>query len=162
MQYKHWWACYPTDSAYAHAWPQILYDSLRMLTRAAAYGVAVCGPDGYGSPVLDRFDGIRIGGDAAYGRPAQPLLLPAAHRNPYPHPAAPHRPPLARLTPLATPTTAWPPRSCCAATSCSGTTSPSAPTAAGTPSGPSAPAPVTCPPEPLSRTCSGRPRTCRR
>jgi hypothetical protein len=86
MQYKHWWACYPTEPAYAQAWSQIMHDSVRIVTRAVASGIYVCGPDGYGWPVIDMCDGIRIGGDAAHGRHEQPLLLPAAHRNPYPCP----------------------------------------------------------------------------
>jgi hypothetical protein len=131
MQYKHWWACYPTEPAYANAWPQILRDSLRIVTRAVAHGINVCGPNGYASPVIDQFDGIRIGGDAAHRRHEQPLVLPAAHRNPHPAPCGTRRPRPARSTPRATRTTAWSPRSCCAATSCWATSSPSAPTAEG-------------------------------
>jgi hypothetical protein len=86
MRYAHWWACYPTAPAYAHAWPQILHDSLRIITRAVASGINICGPHGYCAPVIDRYAGIRIGGDAAHGRHQQPLLLPPPPRHPCPSP----------------------------------------------------------------------------
>jgi hypothetical protein len=88
MSYQHWWACYPTETAYVHAWPTILDDTLRIVTRAATAGITVHGPDGYGTPILDQYDGIAVGGDAAHRRHAQPLRLPAPHRNPVPTPCA--------------------------------------------------------------------------
>jgi hypothetical protein len=84
MQYKHWWAGHPSESAYTHAWPQILHDSVRIITHAAAVGITICGPDGYGWPVIDPFDGVRIGGDAALGSARITAPSPCSWNSPSP------------------------------------------------------------------------------
>ena len=40
---RHWRACYPTDTAFAHAWSSILDDSVPIVTRAVTGGLTVHG-----------------------------------------------------------------------------------------------------------------------
>jgi hypothetical protein len=86
MRYTHSWACHPTEPAYARAWAQILADTATILDELAFLGIALAGPNGSGTPILDYHVGIAVNGDAAAGQAREPLALPAPHRNPYPLP----------------------------------------------------------------------------
>jgi hypothetical protein len=78
------WAYRPTEHHWAAAWPTILADTARILTRTTDLGIMVGGPHGHGAPILDTHRGIAFNGTG--GDHAQALRLAAPHRNPYPSP----------------------------------------------------------------------------
>jgi len=83
MVYCHRWVYRPIDQPWARAWPQVLTDTARILTRTTELGISVFGPDGHGAPLLDPHRGIAF---ASADATAEPLRLAAPHRNPHPSP----------------------------------------------------------------------------
>jgi hypothetical protein len=64
-----------TGGIYQRQWPVLLADTQLILEQVRRLGVGVCGPDGFGAPLLDSRHGIAFNGDAATGRHRDPLQI---------------------------------------------------------------------------------------
>ncbi|GAA1387690.1 hypothetical protein GCM10009661_74740 [Catellatospora chokoriensis] len=74
--YSHSFAAIVTGNRYRRQWPVLLADTRRILIAVGELGIGLCGPDGFGAPLLDSHTGIGFNGDAATGRHGTPLQLP--------------------------------------------------------------------------------------
>ncbi|MEU8001547.1 hypothetical protein AB0B66_10340 [Catellatospora sp. NPDC049111] len=74
--YSHSFAADVATDRYRLTWPVLLADTQRILTAVGQLGIGLCGPDGFGAPVLDSHKGVAVNGDAATGRHGTALLLP--------------------------------------------------------------------------------------
>ncbi|MDI1460989.1 hypothetical protein QEZ54_08440 [Catellatospora sp. KI3] len=74
--YSHSFGADVTTARYRLMWPVLLADTQKILLAVGQLGIGMCGPDGFGVPVLDSHAGIAVNGDAATGRQGTPLLLP--------------------------------------------------------------------------------------
>ncbi|WIN00021.1 hypothetical protein ACTOB_003696 [Actinoplanes oblitus] len=61
MGYTHYWQYQPASAAYAAVWPRIVADTRRILTEIGTT-IALAGPDGTGTPLLDLTEGIAYNG----------------------------------------------------------------------------------------------------
>ncbi|MEV0453782.1 hypothetical protein [Catellatospora methionotrophica] len=73
--YSHTFGADVATDRYRLTWPVLLADTQKILLAVGQLGIGLCGPDGFGAPVLDTLSGIAVNGDAATGRHGTPLLL---------------------------------------------------------------------------------------
>ena len=67
MGYTHYFRYQPTSASFATVWAQIITDSRVICQAATAAGIALAGPLGTGTPVIDEAHGIGLNGDAERG-----------------------------------------------------------------------------------------------
>jgi hypothetical protein len=84
--YSHSFGADVSSDRYRLTWPVLLADAQKIFLAVGQLGIGLCGPDGFGAPMLDSHTGIAVNGDAANGRHGTPLLLPPplVHGQPVP------------------------------------------------------------------------------